>query len=123
MANIRKRGNTYQIRVSCGYDTQGNQVMQTTTWKPETGMTPRQIEKEALLFEEKCLKGQVTANVKFEEFAKQWFTEYAELNLRNTSYQRMRQLTKRVYPALGHLRIDKITSRQVQQFINDLSRN
>lgn len=123
MANIIKRGNTYQIRVSCGYDTQGNQVMQTTTWKPETGMTPRQIEKEALLFEEKCLKGQVTANVKFEEFAEQWFTEYAELNLRNTSYQRMRQLTKRVYPALGHLRIDKITSRQVQQFINDLSRN
>ena len=127
MANIRKRGNTYQIRVSCGYDTKGNQVVQTTTWKPEAGMTPRQIEKEvqkqAMLFEEKCLKGQVTANIKFEEFAEQWFTEYAALNLRNTSYQRMRQLTKRVYPALGHLRIDKITSRQIQQFINDLSRN
>ena len=127
MANIRKRGNTYQIRVSCGYDTKGNQVVQTTTWKPEPGMTPRQFEKEvqkqAMLFEEKCLKGQVTANVKFEEFAEQWFTEYAALNLRNTSYQRMKQLTKRVYPALGHLRIDKITSRQIQQFINDLSRN
>ena len=127
MANIRKRGNTYQICVSCGYDTKGNQVVQTTTWKPEAGMTSRQIEKEvqkhAMLFEEKCLKGQVTANIKFEEFAEQWFTEYAALNLRNTSYQRMRQLTKRVYPALGHLRIDKITSRQIQQFINDLSRN
>ncbi len=62
MANIRKRGNTYQIRVSCGYDTKGNQVVQTTTWKPEAGMTPRQIEKEvqkqAMLFEEKCSKGQ-----------------------------------------------------------------
>lgn len=127
MANIRKRGNTYQIRVSCGYDAQGNQVVQTTTWKPEAGMTPRQIEKgvqkQAMLFEERCLKGQVTANVKFEEFAEQWFTEYASLNLRRTSYQRMRQLTKSVYPALGHIRIDKITSRQIQQFINDLSRN
>ena len=40
MANIRKRGNTYQIRVSCGYDTQGNQVVQTMTWKPTEGMTP-----------------------------------------------------------------------------------
>ena len=46
MANIRKRGNTYQIRVSCGYDTQGNQVVQTMTWKPTEGMTPRQIEKD-----------------------------------------------------------------------------
>lgn len=127
MATIRKRGNSYQIRVSCGYDTKGNQVVQTTTWTPEAGMTPRQVEKEvqkrAILFEENCLKGQVTANVKFEEFAEQWFTEYAALNLRNTSYQRMRQLTKRVYPALGHFRIDKITSRQIQQFINDLATN
>lgn len=127
MANIRKRGNTYQIRVSCGYDTQGNQVVQTTTWKPTEGMTPRQIEKEvqkqAMLFEEKCLKGQVTANVKFEEFAEQWFNEYALLNLRHTSFERMKQLTTRVYPAIGHLRLDKITGRHIQQFINDLALN
>ncbi len=127
MATIRKRGNTYQIRVSCGYDTNGNQVIQTTTWKPEPNMTARQIEKEvqkqAMLFEEKCLKGQITANVKFETFAEQWFEEYAKLNLRHTSYERMRQLTQRVYPAIGHLRLDKITGRHVQQFINDLALN
>lgn len=127
MATIRKRGNSYQIRVSIGYDIQGNQIVQAMTWKPEPGMTARQMEKEvqkqAMLFEEKCLKGQVTANVKFEEFAEQWFTEYASLNLRKTSYQRMRQLTERVYPAIGYFRLDKITSRQIQQFINDLSRN
>ena len=95
MATIRKRGNTYQIRVSCGYDTSGNQVIQTTSWKPEPNMTARQAEKEvqkqAMLFEEKCLKGQITANVKFETFAEQWFEEYAKLNLRHTSYERMRQ--------------------------------
>ncbi len=127
MANIRKRGNTYQIRVSCGYDTNGKQVTQTTTWKPTEGMTPKQIEKEvqrqAWRFEEKCLKGQVTATVKFEEFAEQWFDEYAKLNLRNTSYERMKQLTNRVYPAIGHLRLDKITGRHIQQFINDLTLN
>lgn len=127
MATIRKRGNTYQIRVSCGYDTSGNQVIQTTTWKPEPNMTARQVEKEvqkqAMLFEEKCLKGQITANVKFETFAEQWFEEYAKLNLRHTSYERMRQLTQRVYPAIGHLRLDKITGRHVQQFINDLALN
>lgn len=86
-----------QIRVSCGYDTSGNQVIQITSWKPEPNMTARQAEKEvqkqAILFEEKCLKGQIAANVKFETFAEQWFEEYAKLNLRNTSYERMRQLT------------------------------
>lgn len=127
MANIRKRGSTYQIRVSCGYDSNGKQVTQTTTWKPTEGMTPKQIEKEvqrqAWLFEEKCLKGQVTSAVKFEEFAEQWFDEYAKLNLRNTSYERMKQLTNRVYPAIGHLRLDKITGRHIQQFINDLTLN
>lgn len=127
MATIRKRGNTYQIRVSCGYDTKGNQVIQTTSWKPEPNMTARQAEKEvqkqAMLFEEKCLKGQITANVKFETFAEQWFEEYAKLNLRHTSYERMRQLTQRVYPAIGHLRLDKITGRHVQQFINELALN
>ena len=127
MAAIRKRGNTYQIRVSCGYDRKGNQIVQTTSWKPDPNMTAKQAEKEvqrqAFLFEEKCLKGQITANVKFEEFAEQWFEEYAKLNLRNTSYERMKQLTNRVYPAIGHLRIDKITSRHIQQFINDLALN
>ena len=127
MATTRKRGSSYQIRVSCGYDTSGNQVVQTMTWKPEEGMSKKQVEKElqrqAILFEDKCMKGQVTANVKFQDFADQWFEEYARLNLRNTSYERMKQLTVRVYPAIGHLRLDKITSRHIQQFINDLALN
>lgn len=75
MATIRKRGTSYQIRVSCGYDTSGNQVVQTMTWKPADGMNKKQIEKElqkqAILFEDKCMKGQVTANVKFQDFAEQ----------------------------------------------------
>ena len=42
MATIRKRGNSYQIRVSCGYNTNGNQVERSMTWKPDAKMTPRQ---------------------------------------------------------------------------------
>ncbi len=83
----------------------------------------KEVQKQAILFEEKCLRGQVTANVKFEEFAEQWFEEYARLNLRKSSFERMRQVTQRVYPAFGHLRLDRITGRQIQQFINDLVLN
>ena len=86
MATTRKRGNSYQIRVSVGYDTKGNQVVRTKTWKPSAGMTARQIEKEllkqAIMFEEQCLKGFVTTDIKFEEFADRWFEEYAKSNLK-----------------------------------------
>ena len=120
MATIRKRPNgTYEIKVSCGYGVDGKQHNQYKSDKPEPGMTPRQIEKEvqrqAILFEEDCKRGQITAAVKFETFAEQWFEEYAKVNLRPTSYSRMKQLTKRIYPALGHKRLDKITSRDVQK--------
>lgn len=127
MATIAKRGDNYQIKVSCGYDVTGKQVLQTMTWKPDVGMTKSQIKKEvqrqAILFEEECKKGQIVTAVKFQTFAEEWFEEYALLNLRKTSYVRMKQLTRRVYPALGHLRMDKITSRQIQRFINDMALN
>ena len=124
MASIRKKNNSYEIRVSCGYDVNGKQKFQQMTWRPEPGMTKRQIEKEvqrqAVIFEEDCKRGQITAAVKFETFGEQWLEEYAKVNLRPTSYARMKQLTKRVYPAIGHKRLDKITSRDVQRFITDM---
>ena len=127
MATIRKRGNSYQIRVSCGYDTKGNQVEQSMTWKPNKKMTEKQIEKElnrvAVKFEEDCMNGHVTATVKFEEFAETWFTEYANLNLRKTSLARTVYLKDRTNAALGHLRMDKITTRDIQKFINSLAQD
>ena len=60
MATIRKRGNAYQIRVSCGTDMQGKKIIESMTWKPEANMTARQIEKElnkiAVHFEENVKK-------------------------------------------------------------------
>ena len=124
MATIQKRGNSYLIRVSCGYDCKGNQVIQSKTWKPEPNMTKRQIEhelnKQAVEFEEICIRGYQSQAIKFETFAEQWFEEYAEMNLRNTTYERMLQLRKRVYAAIGHIRMDKLTPRQIQVFINSL---
>lgn len=113
--------------MSCGYGVDGKQRNQYKSYKPEPGMTKRQIEKEvqrqAILFEEDCKRGQITAAVKFETFAEQWFEEYAKVNLRPTSYARMKQLTKRVYPAIGHKRLDKITARDIQKFITDMLTN
>lgn len=126
MATIKKRGNSYLIRVSCGYDVNGKHKEQSMTWKPDEGMTKRQVEKElnrqAVMFEEACNRGFKTSAMKFQELAEEWFENYAKNALRSTTYERMKQLTHRVYPAIGHLRIDKITARQLQGFVNSLAK-
>ena len=34
MATIQKRGESYKISVSCGYDLNGKQIRRTMTWTP-----------------------------------------------------------------------------------------
>ena len=75
------------------------------------------------MFEEACMHGYKAKAVKFEELAEEWFAEYAKPNLRNTTYERLLQLRKRVYEALGYMRMDKITARQIQLFVNGLSKD
>ncbi len=121
----RKDGLSYLIRSSCGYTSDGRQRVESKTWKPSPGMTPRQIEKElkrqATLFDEQCATGAISGNVKFQTLAEQWFKEYAQINLRPRTVDRLHQHQARTYAALGHLRLDKITTRAVQSFINNLS--
>lgn len=127
MPTITKRGDTYRIRAYCGYDAKGKQVCRSTTWKPAPGMTPKQIEKElqrqAVLFEEKCSGQGWGGAVKFETFCKQWFEEYANPTLRLRTVARLHQLEKCTYAALGHIRLDKLTPRHIQTFINELGKD
>lgn len=124
MATIEKRGNSYRIKVSCVYDAKGKQVTQRMTWSPEPGMTARQIEKElqrqTVLFEEACMQGNMVATVKFEDFAKQWFKEYAEMRLKESTIQGYRTMERRIYKSIGHIRLDKLTTRHIQKFILEL---
>lgn len=126
MASIEKRGDSYRIKVSCGYKANGQQVTQKMTWTSDPKMTEKQIEKElqrqAILFEEECKHGQIVSAIKFEAFAEEWFEDYAKLNLKSTTYTRQRQLTKRGYAAIGHIRLDKLTTREIQKFINSLAK-
>ncbi|MDE7293136.1 MAG: site-specific integrase [Oscillospiraceae bacterium] len=124
MASIKERGNSWRIRVSCGYDSSGKQIVRSMTWKPPEGMSRKKIEKEvrrqADRFEEDCLKGNVVATIKFEDFARQWFKEYAEIRLKQRTIEGYHQMEKRIYKAIGHIRLDKLTTRHIQQFIADL---
>lgn len=128
MATVQKRGDTYIITVSCGYDIHGKQVRRHRTWEPEPGMTAKQIQKalqrEKVLFEEDCKTGvSEGGSIKFEAFAKQWFEEYAEPSLKTRTVSRYHQLEERTYAALGHLRMDRITTRAVQRFVQELGQD
>ncbi len=124
MASIQKRGNAFRIKVSCGYSADGKQIIRSKTWKPPENMTERQIEKElrrqAVLFEESCINGYAASSIKFEDFARQWFKEYAEIKLKQRTIEGYHQMEKRIYKSIGHIRLDKLTPRHIQQFIVDL---
>lgn len=126
MPTIEKRGDSYKITVSCGYNSKGVQQRRRMTWRPEPNMTARQIEKElnrqATLFEEKVRNGGgASGAVKFEQLAEEWLDTYAEKHLKERTVSSYRSLTKRTYAALGAKRVDKITVRDVQSFIDNLS--
>ncbi len=111
MATIKKRGNSYSIRVSCGYDMQGKQIIHSMTWKPEKDMTVKQMEKEAqrqaVLFEEKCRQGLCFSNnIRFADFAEKWFTDYAEKQLKAKTIARYKELLKRINQAIGHIKLN-----------------
>lgn len=125
MATITKRGDTYRIRTSCGYSVDGKQVVKSMTYRPREGMSERQIEKEvnkqAVLFEESCKKGQTVTAAKFETFAREWFKDYAELKLKRLTLCAYHNMEKRTYAALGHIRVDRISPLDIQKFVSTLN--
>lgn len=125
MATIEKRGKSYRITASCGYDVDGTQERPRITWRPEPGMTEKQIEKElnrrAVLFEEDCKNGFAEENIKFQLFAEnRYFVDYAPENLKRKTIDTYQHYEDRVYGALGHLRMDRITPSHIQKFVRGL---
>lgn len=125
MSTIRKRNQSYEITVSCGYDINGKQIRRTMTYKPEPNMTAKQIEKEvqrqAVLFEEQCAKGLVMdSKMKFADFAAEWF-KHKKNELRPKTYARYESMLPRINAAIGHLRLDRIQPQHLLAFYENLS--
>lgn len=133
MANISERkdknGNiiSYRIRVSRGYGAKGEKLKPyEITYKPEKGMTKRQIEKElqrqVTLFEEECKKGNMgtAANLKLRDFIPQ----YLEIKKGSLSprihFEYARTLNDVIIPALGHIKLTELKPAHVQAFVNQL---
>ena len=125
MATIQKRNNSYKITVSCGYDMNKRQIRKTMTWKPEPNMNEKQIEKElqrqATLFEERCLKGQVLdENIRFSEFAEIWMNDRKK-DLRPRTYARYESMLPRINAAIGHIKLCRLQPMHLREFYNNLA--
>lgn len=126
MANIQKRGNTYKITAYSGYDTAGKQIRHTMTYKPQEGITEAKLKKElakiALEFEEKCSLGYVMdSNVKLIDFVEIWFKDYVgNKNLSPVTVKGYQKESLKIIEELGHIKIGKLTSKQVQSFYSKI---
>jgi hypothetical protein len=126
MASARKRGNGYQITVSCGYGSDGKKIFKNTTWAPSAGMTEKQVQKELerqkVLFEEQVKRGNVVdgRNIKLSDFC----SEYLELiksTLAPTTWKSYKTtIEQRIIPALGHITLSELRPLHVQRFIKML---
>ncbi len=125
MPTIQKRGDTYRIRVSAGYDGSGKQIVRSMTWRPAPGMTTKQIEKElnrqATAFEEKVTSGQyMNGNVRFEDYAAAWMQSAQLAPVTRSGYE---DLLRRINRAIGNIRLDRLQAHHLEMFYNNLREN
>ena len=121
-----KAGTTYRISVSSGFDTSGKRIRHRMTYKPEPGMTARQIEKAvqraAADFERSIEQGFALDN-------RQTFAEYASYvldlkeraGLKTKTLDRYKELLIRINQAIGHLKIADIRPQHLNSFYKNLS--
>ena len=92
MATITKRGDTFRIKVSLGYDTEHKQIVKSTTFKPPRSVTPKKAEKLAQQFayefESRCKDyTELNENMRFSELADWYFENFAPIELKpSTAY-------------------------------------
>lgn len=121
-----KAGITYRISVSSGFDTSGKRIRHRMTYKPEPGMTARQIEKAvqraAADFERSIEQGFALDN-------RQTFAEYASYvldlkeraGLKAKTLDRYKELLIRINQAIGHLKLADIRPQHLNSFYKNLS--
>lgn len=126
MASITQRGKSYLIRVSDGFDLEGNRKSFAMTWTPEPKMTSRQIEKElarvAIEFEDSVKRGKIIRD------AKMRFADWCPIYLQNVSgrlapstYQSYEKVIENyLNPAFGAMKLKDIHPQHVQSFVRNL---
>ena len=130
MASITERNGHYRIAVSCGYDIYGKKLVETTTFTPDSSLSPRQqkkaVEAFAHEFEAKIRNGSAMngRKITLKEFSDRWIAEYAMVNLQpGTVTKYLQELNDKILPALGHLKLSELKPHRINSFFASLTKD
>lgn len=129
MPSVKKRGDTYRIMVSQGYDIYGKQIRKTTSYRPPDGVTEGKAEKLAMAyayeFEKRC-QGMVNMNenIRFLELADWYYNQVAVHKLKPATYANNRTLMDLyVLPYIGNMKLKEINTARIDALFNELHRD
>lgn len=129
MPSIKKRGDTYRIMVSLGYDMEGRQIRKTTIFTPPENVTPGKAEKLAVSyaheFEKRC-QGMVNMNenIRFSELCEWYYEQIAVHKLKPTTYYNNKKMMDLyVLPYLGNMKLKDINTARIDALFNELFRH
>ena len=115
MASIKERNGSYQITVSCGRDIFGKKLIETVTFTPDPGLTPKKkqlaVEEYARQFEADVKNGIALdgRKVTLKAFTDRWLQEYAPQKLQAGTVEKYTaELEGKILPVLGHLKLSEL---------------
>ena len=122
MASYIKRGDSYRIKV-----TTKEKGCQYLNWRPDESIKNNsrkvnaELQRQMVLFEEKCKSGYQACNIKFADFvADDWIPHYAKQKYKPSTFDKMTCVIKRVDAEIGDMRLDSISrdvlKRMIQRF-------
>ena len=129
MAHVRKRGDTYTITSSLGYDEQGKQIRKFTTFKPPNNVTEGKALKlaneYAVLWEER-IRGYVPLNENktLKELADWYYDSIAPSVLRpNVVASNKSDIYTHIIPRIGNVKMKHITPQMLDELFLELYRS
>ena len=118
--SITKRGkDSWRLRVSDGFNSDGSRRVITKTVKASS-KTKAEKELAKLIADVETGKYVEAPKLTFKEFAEKWLQEHVRPNLSPKTLHGYEQLLKRIYPAIGHMKLERIKPMHILEFYNDL---
>ena len=135
MANIQERRDksgkliSYSIRVHRGRGADGKQMKPwTATFEVQPTWTEKSARKKAeafaATFEKECREGMAAdSRQKFEPYCNYVMELKEQRGLKHSTLTRYKELTTRIYPVIGHLKIRDIRPDYLNRFYSDLGKD
>lgn len=120
-----KRGVSFRIAVSCGYDEKGRKLVQTKTFRPDPGLSPKRAQKAAeefaRAFEQKVLRGEPTSEPTLKQAFEMWKEDTFPALQPSTQQIYLQAFSHHILPALGDKKVCDLRPTVLSKFLRDLS--